>query len=110
MSEEALQELIKERDDYRDTVDVLLKDCEQHLKRIKELESQTPSGSSSRRKNETPRRDGGLNQADLCLKFGIDPANIARTAKKAGLTAQSFLEQKTGWRYDTASRYYYPPE
>jgi len=34
-----LAEVTTERDDYRDTVDALLKDCERYLKRIKELEA-----------------------------------------------------------------------
>jgi hypothetical protein len=34
-----LNELRRERDDYRNTVDVLLKDCDRYLKRIKELEA-----------------------------------------------------------------------
>jgi septal ring factor EnvC (AmiA/AmiB activator) len=33
-----LAEVTQERDDYRDTVDALLKDCDRYLKRIKELE------------------------------------------------------------------------
>jgi hypothetical protein len=33
-----LAEVTVERDDYRDTVDALLKDCDRYLKRIKELE------------------------------------------------------------------------
>jgi hypothetical protein len=39
ISPEALDELIKERDDYRDTVDALIGDCERYQKRIKELEA-----------------------------------------------------------------------
>jgi hypothetical protein len=33
-----LAEVTQERDDYRDTVDALLGDCDRYLKRIKELE------------------------------------------------------------------------
>jgi predicted nucleic acid-binding Zn-ribbon protein len=33
-----LAEVEAERDDYRDTVDALLKDCDRYLKRIKQLE------------------------------------------------------------------------
>jgi hypothetical protein len=36
---QSLSELIQERDDYRDTVDALLGDCERYQKRIKELEA-----------------------------------------------------------------------
>jgi hypothetical protein len=39
ISPEALEELIKERDDYRDTIDALIGDCERYQKRIKELEA-----------------------------------------------------------------------
>lgn len=34
-----LAEVATERDDYRDTVDALLSDCDRYLKRIKELEA-----------------------------------------------------------------------
>jgi hypothetical protein len=37
-----LAELTAERDDYRDTVDALLGDCDRYLKRIKELEGRFP--------------------------------------------------------------------
>lgn len=37
-----------ERDDYRDTVDALLSDCDRYLKRIKELEAKfSPATRSS---------------------------------------------------------------
>ena len=36
---QSISELIQERDDYRDTFDALLADCERYQKRIKELEA-----------------------------------------------------------------------
>jgi hypothetical protein len=39
ISQEELGDLIKERDDYRETVDALIGDCERYQKRIKELEA-----------------------------------------------------------------------
>ncbi len=39
VANESMEELIQERDDYRDTVDALLGDCQRYQQRIKELEA-----------------------------------------------------------------------
>ncbi|HEY9633070.1 MAG TPA: hypothetical protein V6D14_06680 [Coleofasciculaceae cyanobacterium] len=49
----------------------------------------------------------GLTQAQICKLFGLRTNNLARDAKKAGLSVEAYLSQKTKATFDPKSRKYY---
>lgn len=44
-----------------------------------------------------PNANEGISQTQLCHTFGIDPSNVAKRAKKLGLTSEEFLSRETRW-------------
>ncbi|AFZ15729.1 hypothetical protein Cri9333_4974 (plasmid) [Crinalium epipsammum PCC 9333] len=57
---------------------------------------------------------GGLTQTELCIRSGINPGSLAGKAKKAGLSPQEYLAERTGWEYRVRPGgklgRWYPPE
>ena len=98
--------MTKQLDGYQKTINKLLDESDLLRQRILELEAK----STKKKKHNPPqKREGGLSQTDLCLKFGLSATNIARNAKVAGKNTQAYLTEKTGYLFDQGTKLYYPP-
>lgn len=51
--------------------------------------------------------ESGLSQKALCERYNLSPKHVSRNAKRAGQTAQEWVESQTGWNYRNGK--YYPP-